>query len=177
MVFNATFNNISVISWRLVSLVEETRVPGENHRPAVSHWQTLSHNVVSSTSRLSWIRTHNVSGDRHWLQIVVKLTTIRSRPRRPLVQWDTTMYIIINRIECIMVSVLVSSAVVRGFELRSVKLDYKIGIWYFSAKNAALWSKNKDWLTRNQDNVSEWSDMSIRGPLFQWATSSTIKIN
>ena len=33
-------------SWRLVLLVEETGVPGENHRPATSHWQTLSHNVV-----------------------------------------------------------------------------------------------------------------------------------
>ena len=33
MVFNATFNNISVISWLSVLLVEETRVPGENHRP------------------------------------------------------------------------------------------------------------------------------------------------
>jgi len=32
-VFNATFNNISVISWRSVLLVEETRVLGENHRP------------------------------------------------------------------------------------------------------------------------------------------------
>ena len=30
-VFNATFNNISVISWRSVLLVEETEVPGENH--------------------------------------------------------------------------------------------------------------------------------------------------
>jgi hypothetical protein len=30
MVFNTTFNNISVISWRSVSLVEETGVPGEN---------------------------------------------------------------------------------------------------------------------------------------------------
>ena len=29
VVFNATFNNISVISWRSVLLVEETRVPGE----------------------------------------------------------------------------------------------------------------------------------------------------
>ena len=37
MVFNATFNNISVISWWLVLLMEETRVPGENHRPVVSH--------------------------------------------------------------------------------------------------------------------------------------------
>ena len=45
--FNATFNNISVISWRSVLLVEETGVPGENHRPVASHWQTLSHNVVS----------------------------------------------------------------------------------------------------------------------------------
>ena len=39
MAFNATFNNISVISWS----------PRENHQPAVSHLQTLSHNAVSST--------------------------------------------------------------------------------------------------------------------------------
>ena len=45
MVFNATFNNISVISWQLVLLVEETGVPGENHRPIASHLQNLSHNV------------------------------------------------------------------------------------------------------------------------------------
>jgi 2',3'-cyclic-nucleotide 2'-phosphodiesterase (5'-nucleotidase family) len=32
MVFNATFNNISVILWRSVLLVEETGVPRENHR-------------------------------------------------------------------------------------------------------------------------------------------------
>jgi hypothetical protein len=31
MVFNATFNNISVITWWSVLLMEETRVPGENH--------------------------------------------------------------------------------------------------------------------------------------------------
>jgi hypothetical protein len=37
MVFNATFNNISVISWRSVLLVEETGAPGENHRPVTSH--------------------------------------------------------------------------------------------------------------------------------------------
>jgi len=45
-VFNVTFNNISVISWRSVLFVEETGVPGENHRLMASHWQTLSHNVV-----------------------------------------------------------------------------------------------------------------------------------
>jgi hypothetical protein len=31
LVFNATFNNISVISWQSVLLVEETGGPGENH--------------------------------------------------------------------------------------------------------------------------------------------------
>ena len=46
MVFNATFYNISVISWWSALLVEETRVPGENHRPDASHRQTSSHNVV-----------------------------------------------------------------------------------------------------------------------------------
>ena len=49
MVFNATFHNISVISWRSILLVEETGVLWENHRPAASHWQTLRHYVVSST--------------------------------------------------------------------------------------------------------------------------------
>jgi hypothetical protein len=37
MMFNATFNNISVISWLSVLLVEETGVSGENLRPAASH--------------------------------------------------------------------------------------------------------------------------------------------
>jgi hypothetical protein len=37
VVFNATFNNISIISWRSVLLVEETEGPGENHRPVASH--------------------------------------------------------------------------------------------------------------------------------------------
>ena len=46
MVFNTIFNNISVISWWSVLLVEEI---GENQRPATSHWQTLSHNVVHLT--------------------------------------------------------------------------------------------------------------------------------
>ena len=67
MVVNATFNNISVISWQSVLMVEETGEPGENHRPAASHLQTLLHIVVSSTPRLSGIRTHNFSGDRHRL--------------------------------------------------------------------------------------------------------------
>ena len=51
MVFNASFNNIAVILWQSVLMVDETGVPGENHRPVASHCQTLSPNVVSSTPR------------------------------------------------------------------------------------------------------------------------------
>jgi len=62
-----------------------------------------------------------------------------------------------------MVSVLASSAVDRVFrpQLGQTK-DCKIGICCFSAKHATLRRKSKDWLARNQDNVSEWGDMSIR---------------
>ena len=59
-----------------------------------------------------------------------------------------------------MVSVLSSSAVDGEFESGQTK-DYTIG-------------KGKEWLARNENNVSEWSYMSTRGLLFQWV--STIKI-
>jgi hypothetical protein len=36
--FNATFSNISAISWRPVLVVEEAGVPGGNHRPWASNW-------------------------------------------------------------------------------------------------------------------------------------------
>ena len=66
-----------------------------------------------------------------------------------------------NRIGGVMVSVLFSRAVDHGFETRSGQTkDYKIGICCFFAKHAALKRKSKDWLTRNQNNASEWSDMS-----------------
>ena len=67
-----------------------------------------------------------------------------------------------------MVSMLVSSAEDRGFESRSGQtIDSKIGICCFSAKRAALRSKSKDRLFRNQNNVSEWSDMFTCELLFQ----------
>jgi hypothetical protein len=42
-------------------LVEETGVPGENHRTATSNWQTLSHSAVSSTPHLSKERKRNLT--------------------------------------------------------------------------------------------------------------------
>ena len=62
MVFNATFNNISVISWRSVVLVEETRGLGENHRHVASHWQTWSHNVFTSPWSRFELTTYVVIG-------------------------------------------------------------------------------------------------------------------
>jgi hypothetical protein len=63
MVFNATLNNILVISWRSVLLGKETEMRRENHRPVQSHCQTLSHNVVNLA--MVEIRTHNFSGGVH----------------------------------------------------------------------------------------------------------------
>jgi hypothetical protein len=86
-----------------------------------------------------------------------------------------------NHIGGVMIIVLASSVVDRGFEPRSDQSsvvdggfeprsgqtkDYIIGICCFSAKHAELRRKSKDWLTRNQNNVSEWSDMSTRDCCF-----------
>jgi hypothetical protein len=69
-----------------------------------------------------------------------------------------------NRIDGVMVSVLASSPVDRGFEPRSGQTkNYKIGICCISVKYTALRRKRKDLLVRNQDNVSEWRDMSFHG--------------
>jgi hypothetical protein len=52
MVFNANFNNISVISWQSVLLVEETGVPGENHRNVKSLWNTRQKVIIIPLMRL-----------------------------------------------------------------------------------------------------------------------------
>ena len=77
-------------------------------------------------------------------------------------------HILADRIGGVMVCLFISSAIDRGFETRSGQSkDYKIGICCFSAKHAALRRKSKELLARNQTNLSEWSDMSTRGMLFQ----------
>jgi len=66
------------------------------------------------------------------------------------------------------ISMVTTSVVDHGFEPRSYQTkDYRIGICCFFIKHESLRRKTKDWLVRNQDNVSEWGNISIHRLLFQ----------
>ena len=74
MVFNATLNNILAVLWRSVFFMEETGIPGENHRPAADHQQTLSQNVISSTPR----HERGSNSQLQWSLVVIGTDTLLS---------------------------------------------------------------------------------------------------
>ena len=104
-----------------------------------------------------------------------KTNTIKQTKRKVKTKRQHDLSQIANRITVVIVGVLAPSVVDRVFEPRSGQTkNYKIGMCCFSTKHTTLRSKSKVWLAHNQNNVSEWSDKSTRGLLFQRA--NTIKI-
>jgi len=65
MVFNVTFSNISVISWWLVLLMEETGIPGEKTTDLLTVIDKLYHIMYRVHLTICKIQTLNVSDDRH----------------------------------------------------------------------------------------------------------------
>jgi hypothetical protein len=103
---------------------------------------------------------------KQWKNCADSLPLIKSVP----VAFITVIYLNIweNVIACLLFEGNRHDATGQWAEVRG-------GIRCFSPKYAVLRRKSKDWLAwnQNQDNVSEWGNMSIHGLLFQWA--STLK--
>ena len=109
-------------------------IVGENQRPAASHWQTLSYNVVSSTPRLSGIRTHNVNGERLWLHTwVIYSTTIGPRWRPTAisvvrVSWFHSWYILscIYLVDAVHVRILLTNKYFRNLNTCQYAIELSV---------------------------------------------------
>ena len=133
MVFKATIQSYYSYIMAVNVIDGENRVVVEKQKSAACHWQTISHKVVSSAPCRGHIKHTNGSCDRHWLY------TIRCKSKYHMINVKTAVRILfvfhhdalINYLSGIMVSVLASSPLYRGF-----------------AKHAALRRKSKDLLAR-----------------------------
>jgi hypothetical protein len=76
MMLNATFNNISVISWRSVLLAEETGVPGEHHLSQVTdkRYHTILNRIHLTTNG---VRTHNFSCKSNYYTITTTTVPLK----------------------------------------------------------------------------------------------------
>jgi hypothetical protein len=128
-VFNTTFKNIAVTTF-----VAEIGIPREIHRSVVGHWQTLSHNVLSSTPSSNW----NIfeSGVKH-------LTSNGQ-------MMDHTFVYVVNNIKHLWVSIFLVSRGVKFLEKwrENVQifqaLRWRFDIWeaIFAVKNDGMSARN-----------------------------------
>ena len=82
----------------------------------------------------------------------------------------------VNRINGVIACVLASSVVDHGFESGQPQTkDYETGICCFSAKQAALRKKSKDWLARNENNVPEWIRVITKLPNSEQSYKGKVK--
>ena len=104
LVFNATFSNISVKSWRPVLIVEKAWVHRENHRPWASSWWALL--LAAVASRVHLFVMFNATRDPTpywWLALtsclVIHWATHSNREQRrplwgPRVRWLLVLQLI-----------------------------------------------------------------------------------
>jgi hypothetical protein len=156
--FNATLSNILVWSWRSVVLVKETKVHKENHRPAASHLQALSHNVVSCTSGLSGIRTHNVRGDMHWLNILLGCNLLFSYEFHLRV-----FFIQLLDLHLLIQSVHITSNVVSSNPVDRSHWPQPLGHRGAYFKMRHMWRNNNwsSWFNATLSNILVWSWRSV----------------
>jgi len=123
----------------------------------------VSHHTITPTMRLKVSQLDSyLHCDVDNLSITLSNTGMppfkNYNPNTNYLRWgfifmNASLYCETNRIGGVMV--IVSSVVDRVFEPRPGQTkDYKIDICCFSANHAAFRRKSKDWLARNQDNVS-----------------------
>ena len=94
VVFNATYNNISVISGWSVLLVEETGGPGGNHRP-VEVTDKLYHIMLYTSPSTRFELTTSV-GSNPVEGRKKKLTALKSNSNTVWFNFQTYIYIYIN---------------------------------------------------------------------------------
>jgi hypothetical protein len=131
----------------------------KKYKTFVQNW----HSPMSPSTEWSWFfvnRTCNVFFI-YYAVILLKYSELSFVLNNKILKINSTAWCWWNRLGTRGIYTALFSAIDCEFEPRSGQTkEYTIGICCFSAKHAALKRKSKDWLARNQDNVSEWSDYS-----------------